>query len=97
MYRSTFLTSALVGVEWSASRPGPYIARERAPGTPWIGGRVGPRAGLDDVEKTTFLALPGLELRSHGRPARSQSLYRPRYPGSYFYSLTNLIRANQGR
>jgi hypothetical protein len=43
---------------------------------------VNPRAGLDDVEKSKFLTLPGLELRPLGRPARSQSLYRLRYPGS---------------
>jgi hypothetical protein len=30
--------------------------------THWIGGWVGPRAGLDDVEKRKFLTLPGLEL-----------------------------------
>jgi hypothetical protein len=41
-----------------------------------------PRTGLDDVEKTKFLALPGLELRPLGHPARSQSLYRLSYPGS---------------
>jgi hypothetical protein len=40
---------------------------------------VGPRAGLDDVEKIKFLTLPGLELRPLGRPARSQSLYRLSY------------------
>jgi hypothetical protein len=40
------------------------------------------RAGLDDVEKRKFLTLPGLELLPFGRPARSQSLYRLRYPGS---------------
>jgi hypothetical protein len=43
---------------------------------------VGPGAGLDDVEKTKFLTLPGLELRPLGRPARGHSLYRLRYPGS---------------
>jgi hypothetical protein len=37
----------------------------------------------DDVEKSKFLTLPGLELRPLGRPARSQSLYRLHYPGSY--------------
>jgi hypothetical protein len=41
-----------------------------------------PRACLDDVEKIQFLILPGLELRPLGRPARSQSLYRQRYPDS---------------
>jgi hypothetical protein len=45
-----FLTSALVGDEWSASRPGRFTPGERAPGTHWIGGWVDPRAGLDDVE-----------------------------------------------
>jgi hypothetical protein len=51
---------------------------------------VGPRAGLDDVEKRKFLTLPGLELRPLGCPARSQSLYRLRYPGksqNYFKYL----------
>jgi hypothetical protein len=40
---------------------------------------VGPRAGLDTVEDTKFLTLPGLELRTLGRPARSMSLYRLSY------------------
>jgi hypothetical protein len=44
---------------------------------------MGPRASLDDMEKRKFLPPPGLELRSFGRPARSQSLYRLRYPGSH--------------
>jgi hypothetical protein len=77
-----FLTSAIVGGEWSASHPCRYIPGERAPGTHWIGGWVGPRAGLDEVEKRKFLTLWGLELRPLGLPARSQSLYRLSYPGS---------------
>jgi hypothetical protein len=59
-----FFTSALVGGERSASRPGLFTPGERAPGTHLIGGWVGPRAGLDDVEERKFLTLPGLELRS---------------------------------
>jgi hypothetical protein len=43
----------------------------KAPGTHSIGGRVGFRAGLDDVEKRKFSTLPGLELRPLGHPARS--------------------------
>jgi len=43
------LTSALDGGEWSASCPGHFTHRERAPGTHWIGGWVGPRVGLDTV------------------------------------------------
>jgi hypothetical protein len=79
-----FLTSVLVGGEWSASRPGRFTPSERAPGVRWIGGWVDPRAGMDDMEKREFLTLPGLELQPLGRPARSQSLYRLRYPGSLF-------------
>jgi hypothetical protein len=44
---------------------------ERAPGTHWIVGWMGLGTGLDDVEKETFLTLPGPELRPLGRPARS--------------------------
>jgi hypothetical protein len=77
-----FLTSALSAGEWSVSRPCRFTPGERAHRTHWIGGSVGPRAGQDNLEKRKFLSLPGLELRSLGRPARSQSLYRLRYPGS---------------
>jgi hypothetical protein len=66
-----FLTSALVGGEWPASRPCRFTPGERAPDTHWIGGWVDPRAGLDDVEKRKFLTLQGLELKPIGRPARS--------------------------
>jgi hypothetical protein len=65
------LTSALVGGEWSASRSCHFTSGERATGTHWIGGWVDPRASLDDVEKRKFLNLPGLGIRSLGRPARS--------------------------
>jgi hypothetical protein len=52
MYSSTHsLTSALDRGEWSASRPGRFTPRERAPGTHWIRGWVGPRAVLDTVVK----------------------------------------------
>jgi hypothetical protein len=46
-----YLTSALDGDEWSASRPGRFTLKERAPGTHWIGGWVGPRAVLEVVVK----------------------------------------------
>jgi hypothetical protein len=45
------LTLALVGGEWSASRPGSFTLGKRTPDTHWIGGWVGPRAGLDGTEK----------------------------------------------
>jgi hypothetical protein len=43
---------------------------------------VGPRTGLDDVERRKIFPTPGLELQVLGPPARSQLLYRLRYPGS---------------
>jgi hypothetical protein len=52
-----FLTSVLDGGEWSASRPGRFAPTERAPGTHWRGGWVGPRAVLDAVVRTP----PGIE------------------------------------
>jgi hypothetical protein len=64
--------------------PRPLYPRGKGPGTHLIGGWMDPRAGLDDVEKRKFLTLPGLELRPLGRPARSRSLYRLRFPGSSF-------------
>jgi hypothetical protein len=45
------LTSALDGSEWPASRPGYFTAGEIAPGTRWIGGCMGTRAGLAAVKK----------------------------------------------
>jgi hypothetical protein len=48
---------------------------------------VGPRVGLDHVEKNKFLTLLGLELGPLSRRARSQSLYRLRYPGSKYDEL----------
>jgi hypothetical protein len=51
---------------------------------------VGPRTGLDDVEKKKFLTLPGLELQPFGRPTRRHSLYRLSYPGS-FVGFSNVV------
>jgi hypothetical protein len=46
-----FLTSALAGGEWSASRPCRFTPGKEPPGTHFIGGCVDPRADLDDMEK----------------------------------------------
>jgi hypothetical protein len=59
-----FSTSALVPDKWSASRPCRFT-----PGTHWIGGWVGARMGLADVERRT--ALQRMELKPS-----SPSLYR---------------------
>jgi hypothetical protein len=71
-----FLTSAQSGGEWSASLPGRFNPRDRAPGTHRIGGGRGPR----EEEKNfapTVTRTPTL-----GRPACSQTLYRLCYCGS---------------
>jgi hypothetical protein len=54
------------------------LPRGKSPQYPLVRRLGGPRAGLDDLEKRKVLTLPGLELQPLGRPARSQSLYRPR-------------------
>jgi hypothetical protein len=83
MYRShVFLASALVGGEWSASLLGRFTPVERFPRNPLERRLVDPRAGLDDAGKRKFVTPPGLKHRLLGCPARSQSLYRMRYPGS---------------
>jgi hypothetical protein len=55
-----FLTSALTEVSGQLHAPTalPRVkgtTGERVPGTHWLGGWVGPRAGLDDVEKRKIL------------------------------------------
>jgi hypothetical protein len=86
VYVHIFLTSAMVGGEWSASRPGRFTPGERAPGIYWIGDWMGPRFGLDNVEKRKLLSLPELELRRLGRPA--QSLYRLPIPAKIYILKT---------
>jgi hypothetical protein len=56
------LTLALVGGEWSTSRPGRFTPGERAPGTHRIGGWVDLRAGLNDLEKRKFFTLPDYDV-----------------------------------
>jgi hypothetical protein len=63
------LTSALGGSEWSALRPGRFTLRERALGTLWIGGYVGPRDVLDAVVKRKIPSPTGnrtIEPRTSG-------------------------------
>jgi hypothetical protein len=83
-----FLTSAIVGGEWSASRTDRFTPGERAPGIHWIGCWVDRRAGLDAVEKRKFLILPGLEPRPLGL---SQSV-TSRYTDQVVPTLHNKIR-----
>jgi hypothetical protein len=52
-YRSMY--SRLVGGEWLTLRSGRFTPWEKVSGTQWIGGCVGFRAGLDDVERKIIL------------------------------------------
>jgi hypothetical protein len=51
-----FLISALDGREWSPSSPGRFNPGEGPPRIHWIGGWMGPGAGLDDVDKRKIFA-----------------------------------------
>jgi hypothetical protein len=77
-----------VGV-WSASHPGRLYPRER-PGTHCTGGWVGPGAGLDGCGKSrpTWIRSPDL-------PARSESLYRLRHPGTTPYNTFLILWRRQ--
>jgi hypothetical protein len=64
--------------------PRPLYPRDR-PAVHCIGGRVGPRAGLNGCGKSRPIGI-----RSPDRPARSESLYRLSYPGPLIYYQTLL-------
>jgi hypothetical protein len=87
VYIHVFLTSTLIGGQWSASCPGRFTTEENAPCAHWIGAWIGLGTSLDGVERRKILPLPGLEIRPLGRPARSQLLYRLRYPVSSNYII----------
>jgi hypothetical protein len=60
-----------------------FTLGKSTPGTHWTGGWVGPRTGLDTDERVKILLLLlGIEPRSPGRLARSQTLYCLSYPSS---------------
>jgi hypothetical protein len=70
-----FLTSAVGGGEWSASRPGHFISRKRVPTIYWIGGWWEPRAGVEALEKGKSLPFPGTGTQLVDRKLVVQSLY----------------------
>jgi hypothetical protein len=57
VYIHVFLTSALVGGKWSASRLGSFTYGERSPppSPPCIGSWMGPGCSLDAVERRKIL------------------------------------------
>jgi hypothetical protein len=80
-------TSAVVGGEWSASRPGRTLARGKDPPRyPLYRGLGGPQSQSQylEVRRKILSPLPGFEARSPDRPARSQTLYWLSCPGPRF-------------
>jgi hypothetical protein len=71
-------------LRWWMVRFMPWLIfpEERVTGTHCIRDWVGPRAGLNDMEKRRFLTLPRLKLQPLSRTACNQSLSLLHYPGS---------------
>jgi hypothetical protein len=78
--KDVFLTLALVGGEWLASRPGRFTPG-KDPRYPLDRKLGGPQSRTGRHGEVKILATTG----TLGRPARSQSLHRPRY--SYSLNL----------
>jgi hypothetical protein len=87
----SFSTLALDGSEWSASRQCCALAPGKGPAVT-IARWVCPRAGVDTEARRKILSpLPGIEPRSPGRPARSQTLYvLIELPGSHISLRSDL-------
>jgi hypothetical protein len=76
-----FSNSTLDGSEWSASRLCRFTPGVKASGVYWLGGWVGPRSGLDAVEKRKILHR---QESNPFPPALNPSLYRLSYPDSLY-------------
>jgi hypothetical protein len=63
--------------------PWPLYSWKRRPGTHFIGGWAGPRAGLYGYGKSRPFPNSRTEVRSPDRPTGNESLYRRRCPSSH--------------
>jgi hypothetical protein len=90
-----------LGTSWRwvvSFTPQPLYPRGKSPRYPLDRRLGGPQSRSGHVQKRKSLTLPGLELQPLGRSARSQSLYRLRYPGTevnYFSSYRTLSAIRQ--
>jgi hypothetical protein len=82
-----FLTSALDGGKWSVSSLCHFTSGDTKPGTHWIRGWVGLRAGADAKREIKISCREP----NPGRLAHSLSLYWLKYPGSYSLQWNNLF------
>jgi hypothetical protein len=71
IYFNAFLTSALDGCNWSASRHGGFINGETAPSTNRIGACMGPKPVWTLWRKESLLPLSGIEPQFLGCPSCS--------------------------
>jgi hypothetical protein len=69
--------------------PAVLTPEERAPGIHWIGSWVGPRTGLNDMERRKILPRDSHSDPSAVQPVASR-LHQLRYPGSFFF-LSSII------
>jgi hypothetical protein len=78
------LTSAVGGGEWSASCPGHFTPRKKAPGIHRTRGWVGSRTGLDAMKKRN-ISCPCQKSNAHYSTVqpKAQSLYRLSWVLSY--------------
>jgi hypothetical protein len=86
----SFLTLALDGDEWSVSWPSHALPLGKGPpGTHWIGGWVGPRAGLDtEAGRKVLCPCRG---SNPSCLVRSQTLYWMSYSSSYLSTFSMYI------
>jgi hypothetical protein len=82
-----YLTSAVVGGEWSA--PATLLPGERDPGISWIGTWVDPRTSVENLEKRIFLDLLGLKLQCRSHSACNKLLYQLHNPGTILQRISN--------
>jgi hypothetical protein len=82
-----FLTSALEGCEWSASRLGRFNRKEVAPRTHWIEAGWASEPFLTRWLREKFPAPAGNRTLNLDRPARSPALYGKIKIRNYFFSV----------
>jgi hypothetical protein len=82
-----------MGVSGQRHAPAALYPRGKDPRTHWIGGWVGPRAGLDAGDTRKILCP--CRGSNPDRPARSQTLYRLSYRGSLHFVIINTFVSSE--